>query len=196
MTGFTLSVEQLQSAPPEVRQWVVNAVAQEIAKLSRPHPASPPEQSAELAACSFEEAVQVFELIRDDFAAVHVFLELARDAHPGYHDAPLRILALSDILRATRLDERRLAGCFDAISQAFQRVRNDPEAALFGFDQAHHVFIHETTQRSIQRLWLALTQPQVPSQAPAATLPTAPSGGGFTLPHLGPSEDIAAHQRT
>jgi hypothetical protein len=64
--------------------------------------------------------------------------------------------------------------------------RNDPEAALFGFDQYGHVYIHETSHQSVCRAWeqLFIADQQAASQ---------PAPLGMTLPHLGASEDIAGH---
>jgi hypothetical protein len=64
-------------------------------------------------------------------------------------------------------------------------VRNDAEAALFGFDQYGHIYIHETTHYYIRRPWKQLFV--VDEQAP-----TRPAPLGMTLPHLGP-EDITGH---
>jgi hypothetical protein len=88
------------------------------------------------------------------------------------------------MLRHTRLpDGDRLADCLTAINQVFQRARNDPEAALFGFDQFGHVYIHEETHRSVRTLWEQLFATQAGRPAPM----------GMDLPHLGPSEDVASH---
>jgi len=91
--------------------------------------------SAALAACTPEEALQMFELIKDNFLLSQVFFELARETPAGRTAPPLHALNIVDLLRHTRLpDGDRLADCFTAINQIFQTIRNDPEAALFGFD--------------------------------------------------------------
>jgi hypothetical protein len=68
-------------------------------------------------------------------------------------------------------------------------VRNDPAAALFGFDQYGHIYIHESTHHSVRRVWEQLF---VSGQQPVSQTPPL----GLTLPHLGPSEDIAGHAPT
>ena len=90
---------------------------------------------------------------------------------------------------AQQIGLTRSSSAFAAINQVFQTVRNDPEAALFGFDQYGHVYIHETTHHSIRRVWdqlFAMSQPAASRPAPL----------GITLPHVGPSEDIAGHAPT
>jgi hypothetical protein len=196
LTRFTFSAEQLRSAPPAVRQWTENEIAVSLRALMGAHQEPPGGHAAELAACSPEEGLQVFELIRTDFAITQIFLELAHEPI-GNSNPPLHALGIADIIRHTRLTESRLAECFRTINRVFQQDRNDPEAALFGFDQANHVYIHEATDRSICDLWEegGLVQMQTPVMA-ASTPPAASPPLGFTPPHVGPSEDIAAHDRS
>jgi len=160
-----------------------------LGALSRfDHDASQVHSSA-LAACTPEEALQVFEAIKDNFLLSQVFFELARETPAGRAAPPLRALNIGELLRHTRLSHGdRLADCLTAINQVFQTVRNDPAAAL-GFDQYGHVYIHESTHHSVRRAWEQLF---VSDQQPASQ--TAPLG--LTLPHLGPGEDIAGHTPT
>ena len=53
------------------------------------------------------------------------------------------------------------------------RLRDDSEASLFGFDQANHVYIHETTHRSIRELWEKLVQMRISGRdgTPARSAP-------------------------
>ena len=101
---------------------------------------------------------------------------------------PLYPISVPEVLRHTRLgDGDRLVDCFTAINQAFQTIRNDPEATLFGFDQHGHVFIHQATHESIRQLWEQLFAVDAPMAG-------GPALAGFTPPHLEPSEDIAQHR--
>jgi len=187
MTSFTFSVEQLKAAPPEVRRWVEHEIGVALGALGRFDHDQSQIHTAALAACTPEEALQMFELVKDNFLLSQVFFELAREMPAGRSAPPLYALNIADLLRHTRLsDGDRLADCFTAINQIFQRVRDDPEAALFGFDQYGHVYIHETTHHSIRRLWEQLF---VADQHAASR----PAPLGMTLPHVGPSEDIAEH---
>jgi len=190
MTSFTFSLEQLRAAPPEVRRWVEHEIGAALGALGRLDRDQSQVHTAALAACSPEEALQMFESIKDNFLLSQVFFELARETPAGRSAPPLHALNISDLLRHTRLsDGDRLADCFTAINQIFQTVRSDPEAALFGFDQYGHVYIHETTHHSIRGLWeqLFATDQHAASR---------PAPFGMTLPHVGPSEDIAGHAAT
>ena len=194
MTSFTFSIEQITSAPLEVRRWIEREIAAALTALSKAdHDASQVHEAA-LAACTPDEAAQVFELIKGNFLLSQVFFELARETPNNRGTSSLYPISIADILRHTRLgDGNHLVDCFTAINQAFQSIRKDREVTLFGFDQFGHVFIHQTTHDSVRELWQQLV----------ATCPPLTQGlgagdreaeAGFNPPHLAPSEGIA--QRT
>jgi hypothetical protein len=190
VTSFTFSAEQLRSAPPEVRQWVQEEIASALLSVAKQHPEAG-EHSGSLAACTPEEAVHVFEMIRGDFAAAQVFLELALASPiPGNN---LYALDIGHVLRRTRLSEDRLIDCFRTIGGAFQQVRRDPGAALLGFDQKNHVFIDAATSHSIRQLWQQLVAMRGPIPKVSEAVPR-PSNG-FIPPQVGPSESVAEHRR-
>jgi hypothetical protein len=194
MISFTFSLDQVKSAPPEVRRWIEREAAVWLASLSRPEPDTSHPQAAALAACTVQEAAEVYELIKSNFLLSQVFFELAREMPGKRGGAPLYALSLADMLRQTRLaDGDRLVDCFSAITQAFRTVRDDPQAALFGFDQYGQVWIHQMTHDSIRALWEQLFHRQPPMAGEPASVATEPAFAGFALPHVGPSEDIAQH---
>ena len=194
MISFTFSLDQVKSAPPEVRRWIEREAAAALAALHRPEPDASHPHAAALAACTREDAAEIHELISGNFLLSQVFFELAREVPGNHGGSPLHALSLADMLRHTRLaDGDRLVDCFSAITQAFRTVRNDPEAALFGFDQYGQVWIHQTTHDSIRALWEQLFHRQPPMAGEPAIAATEPALAGFTPPHLGPSEDVAQH---
>src|SRR5437870_4700665 len=164
MTSFTFSLEQVRSAAPEVRRWIEREITATLAALGRSDHDPFQVHTAGLAACMPEEASQILELVKGNFLLSQVFFELARETPNSRTTPPLHALGIADILHHTRLDDGdRLVDCFTAINQAFQTIRNDPEATLFGFDQYGHVFIHETTHHSIRQLWEQLFVAQPPA---------------------------------
>jgi hypothetical protein len=193
MTNFTFSLEQVRSAPPEVRRWIEREVTAGLAALNRAEHDPSQLHAAALAACTPHEAAEVYELIKGNFLLSQVFFELARET-PGNHGAgPLHALGLGDMLRHTRLaDGDRLVDCFNVINQAFRTIRNDPDASLFGFDQYGQVWIDQTTHNSIRELWEQLFHRQTPA-AGAPAMAAGPALAGFTPPQLGPCEDVAQH---
>jgi len=103
MTGFTFTVEQIRSAPPDVRLWVENEIATAFRALAIQPPS--PVHSAELAACTSEEALQVFELIRGDFGTTQVFVELGRQDSVARSTAPLHALSIDELNRHLRFGD-------------------------------------------------------------------------------------------
>ena len=194
MTSFTFSIEQMRSAPPEVRRWIEREITAAVAALNRSEHDPPQVHEAALAACTPQEAAQLFDMIKGNFLLSQVFFELARDMPNSHSVAPLHPLSVADIVRHTRLgDGDRLVDCFTAINQAFQTIRNDPELTLFGFDQQGHVFVHQATHDSIRQLWEQLFAVHAPMTGGPDAATEGPALAGFTPPRLGPSEDVAQH---
>jgi hypothetical protein len=182
VTAFTFSAEQLRSAPPEVRRWMAGEIARALSGIDMPHhePArgetrqTPP---MALAACTLPEAMQLLELIGGDPTVMRLFFELARDSTVNYGHAALHVVRMADLLRNAGLaGEDRLLDGLATIDRAFRQVHGERAGSLFGFDEAGHVYLHETTRASIRQVWQELAGPQ-----------------SFIPPHLGPSEDIAGH---
>lgn len=179
MTSFTFSAEEVKAAPPEVRRWiearVLDALGSKPAVERRP---SSPEHGT-LAACTPEEMAEILRLVSENMLVTRVFFELARDASTGPKVAPYHALNLAEVLRHAQLAEpQQLFACLGAINQALQRVRNDPELSMFGFDEAGHLYLHEVTHRSIRQIWDRL----VHAHTAAARGPEAESGAPGVLP--------------
>jgi len=148
-----------------VRRWIEREIAASLAAISKSEHDASQVHAASLAACMPEEALQLFELIKSNFLLAQVFFELARETPSSPASAPLYPISIADILRHTRLgDGDRLVDCFTAINRAFQSIRNDPQATLFGFDQYGHVFIHQTTHDSVRQIWNSCSPPTLRSQ--------------------------------
>ena len=87
-----------------------------------------PSLTAPIAACTSEEPLRVFELIKGNFLLSQVFFEVAREI-PMPAARAAHTLNIGELVRRARLaDGERLADCFTAINKAFQNVRNDDEA--------------------------------------------------------------------
>ncbi|WOJ90689.1 hypothetical protein RZS28_05195 [Methylocapsa polymorpha] len=154
MTGFTFSAEQVKSAPPEVRRWIESEISKALG-VSAAAPANPSkmEESA-LAICAADEIAELFKLISGNFFVMQVLFELGRETPVSHAEAPLHSFSLGEMLRHAQLaDGNQLFECFDVINRALQKIRNDPNASVFAFDEASHVYIHETTYRSIRQVW-------------------------------------------
>lgn len=185
MISFAFTLDQIRSAPPEVRRWFETEIAGALRAAASPRPESA--HASELAACTPEEALALFELVQSDFATAQVLLEFGREAPLADSPRPLHAFGIGDFKRKLRLSDDRLAACFATINRAFMRVRNSPDAVLLGFDQANHVYIHEATHAGIRSVWETLTGMEAPGRA-------APPPFGFVPPEVGPAEAVAPHQ--
>jgi hypothetical protein len=152
MTSFTFSAEQIKSAPPEARRWMENEIANALGLQTPEHDPSRMHAGA-IAACTIDEAAQIFSLISGNFLVTQVFFELARETPLAQGIPSLHGLNLGDMQRHVQLaDGRQLGECLNAITLALRKVRNDPTASLFAHDERGHIFIHETTYRNIRML--------------------------------------------
>jgi hypothetical protein len=194
MISFAFTSDDLKTAPAEVRQWVLAHVEADLAALAAVAPPTPA-HAPTLAACTPEEAVRLFELLNGDFPTTRVLIELARETPFGEATAPYHAISLGNLMRHTRLEDSALISCLNTINRAFQQVRRDPEATLFGFDQANHVYIHQETRRSIHNLWQELVQTHVaPTRDGQGHLFGFGEPNGLRVRQLGPSENIGAHR--
>src|ERR1700741_3538785 len=73
MTSFTFSIEQVRSAPPEVRRWIEHEITAAFAALNKSEHDPSQIHAAALAACMPQEAAQLFEMIKNSFLLSQVF---------------------------------------------------------------------------------------------------------------------------
>ena len=192
MTAFTFSIDQLRSAPPEVRRWFAIEIARALNSVEAPHPEPRHTEAMTLAACTPTDALQIFELIAADAVAGRLFFELGREHAASSAVPELRTLRIADLLHHAGLpDENGLVAALSLIDRAYRELHGTHAGNLFGFDDAGHLFLHQATQESIRQVWEQLVRAR--AAAEREVLGTAPRPGGFVAPRLGPSEDIAAH---
>lgn len=197
MVGITLSPEQLRGAPPEVRRWLEQQIANSLGlQYPQPHAAEPP--SRHLVGCQAEEVKAILSLIQPLLPVVTVFFELAREPF-AMSPQGLRVLQVNDIMRHCRLQNvNQVLACLETINGSLQRVSGDPEAALTAVDRTGHCLVADVTARSILGVWEEMTggqpaaagrpvqadtppepaQPAFQSPYPAAAMPASAMGGG------------------
>jgi hypothetical protein len=152
MVGFTFSAEEISAAPPEVRCWVESQIVKALDRKTRDEGPSNVEARS-LAQCSLDDAVRIFQLISRMFPVGQVFFELGRESHLLTDSASLHCLNLDEMQRHLQFsDPRLLTECLSVINQAFQQVRNDPQAFLSATDDRGHIFIHQTSYEVIRKL--------------------------------------------
>ncbi len=149
MVGVTLSPEQIQNAPPEVRRWL----QQELSVAFGLQQPTAGVEVPRLAACSVEESAAVLSLIQGMLPVVNVFFELGREGI-SVEGQDLTAFRVTDILRHTRLQTvEQVIACLDTISAAVRHVRGDSSAAFYGLDSGGHCFVAAQTQRGILQIW-------------------------------------------
>lgn len=173
MTSFTFSAEQIKSAPPEARRWMENEIAKALG-LQAPNHDPTRMKAGAVAACTIDEAAQIFNLISGNFLVTQVFFELARETPLAQGIPSLHGLNLADMQRHVQLaDGRQLGECLNGITLALQKVRNDPTASMFAHDERGHIYIHEATYRNIRMLREQLLSPHSSSGRPQPGEPDA-----------------------
>lgn len=172
MLGITLTSDQVQSAPTEVRQWIEQQVMADLG-LGAALAAStlPPKlvQPAHLVACSLQDVSAVMMHIRGMNAAVDILFEFAGPAM-SFGNPPVMTYRLIELLHHTRLESiEQVIECLEAINQALALVRNDPTGRFCDFDRAGHCFIAPETHASIGHLWrMVIAAHQGPTREEAA----------------------------
>lgn len=150
MLGITLAPEQIRAAPPEVRHWLEQQIAQTFG-LS--HAAQPATMPPHLVACTPEQAAAILGQIQGLLPVVAVFLELGRE-QGGVTPDGLRVFRLADIARHARLPSiERVVESLAVIDTALRRASGDAEATLYALDAQGHCFVADATGRSIQAVW-------------------------------------------
>jgi len=194
MTGISLSPEDIQHAPPEVRRWL----EQEIARTLGRNPVAPSSPARHLVGCTIDLARMILSDIQTVLPAVVIFFELAREP-AAMSPQGWRALRLDDMGRHAHMKTtQQVVATLRAIDGALQRASGDPDAALTAVDSAGYCLVADLTARSIHSLWqeivayreIAMPAAPVPqstrsglmepnaSATPQAQLPTAdqPSG--------------------
>jgi hypothetical protein len=166
MAGITLSMDDIRSAPPEVRRWLEHEIARALGLQAAPAPA----QASSLVGCNVEEARDILALVQGMLPVVSVFFELGREAASvAVHG--LRAFRVADILRHTRLQSPdQVIQCLNVLTQALRRTRGDAAAEFFALDDQGHCLVAEATMRSVLRLWqeiVAQRGPEQPAEASA-----------------------------
>jgi hypothetical protein len=168
MIGITLTVDQIRTAPPPVRQWIEKEVAAALG-LSGPQtgPTLAPQethQETHLVACSAEDAEAIFTQIQNVLPAVNIFFEFGRPTI-SYGDPPVMIYRLLDLMYHARLhDVGQVMACLQKVNEALASLRHDASARFCGFDNEGHCFILAQTQESIAALWHRIASRQQSSE--------------------------------
>lgn len=179
MVGIVLSAQQIQSAPPAVREWIERQVTADFA--TQPHgspyaePIAAPAETAPLAACELPEVTQIFERLRHDPLASRLLLEFGREPSLTAEPTPLHVIKIAEAARNAGITSRdQFVASLNLINAVLQALRASPNAALFAFDETGHCYIHEVTHRALHLLWRDIVGPRETERAPASPITCDP----------------------
>jgi hypothetical protein len=179
MVGITLSPEQIQQAPPEVRRWLEQQITGSLG-LYRTEPLFQT-PSRHLVGCNLEEARAILSLIQGSLPVVSVFFELGREPVAASAQG-VRALWLDDMLRHTHMHvPEQIVACLEAIDQALQRVRAEPGATLTALDGVGHCLVAHATAQNVQALWREVISAHDLARAETASVPEAARGAPETF---------------
>lgn len=178
MVGITLSPEQIQQAPPEVRRWIEQQIAGALG-LSRPAPAVEA-PARHLVGCDLEQTRAILSLIGGMLPVAGVFFELAHEP-VAVTQQGLHVLRVDDIQRHCRLQgPGQVAACLGAIDEALRRVVGSPDVALTVLDRSGHCVVADQTAHNIMTLWQEMVMPSEPVR-PVAPIAAVPNGDATPL---------------
>lgn len=180
MVGITLAPEQIRAAPPEVRHWLEQQVAQMLGLQRATEPVAVPPR---LVACTPEQAGAILAQIQGMLPVVAVFFELGHEQGSILSDG-LRAFRLVDLARHARLPAvEAVLEALAVIDAALQRAIGNPEATLYALDSQGHCFVAEATSRSILSLWQGMVMGgRFESRPPTGPLPPVPATSQDALP--------------
>lgn len=156
MIGITLSVEQIRSAPPEVRRWIEHEVIAALG-VAAPAVATASTQASKLAACTSDDIAAVLARIQNVLPAINVLFEFSRPGISMGHP-PVMQFRLMDMMHHTHLQNiGQVIECLDTINRALAEVRKDSAIRFCGYDHEGHCLIAPPTQASIAAVWHEMT---------------------------------------
>jgi len=175
MVGITLAPEQIRAAPPEVRHWLEQQIAQ---TLGLPRAVAPLAMPPRLAACTPEQAGAILGQIQGALPVASVFLELGRE-QGGMTAEGVRVFRLAEIARHTRLPTvEHVLEALALIDAVLHRVSGNAEATLYALDRQGQCYVADATCRSIHAVWQGMLMNGTfagPAE-PAAPVPPVPPG--------------------
>lgn len=152
MAGICLTMDEIKTAPPEVRRWLEREVQRALGIQAAPAPVTAPQ----LIGCNVEEVRDMLALVQSMLSVVTVLFELGRET-AGVAVHGMRAFRIVDIQHHARMQSaEQVIQCLDLLTEALRRVRGDMAAAFYAIDDAGHCLIAEATMHSIVRLWQSI----------------------------------------
>lgn len=155
-SGILLTQEQIQSAPAEVRNWLIktlfgDAPATQYFGLEQ----SPTVSDDTLAVLSSLEVKNILVGLGDNYMALQIFFRLGCDPEsPVAEGRQSRVLSFADFKDQTDVgDTMQLRRSIQYINEVLHVLRDDPEAMVCQIEGNDRYRVHCDTQHRIHRLW-------------------------------------------
>ncbi len=155
-SGILLTREQIQSAPAEVRNWLIRFLFSDGpgAETFGLEPNSGVSDDR-LAICTLLEVKKILLGLGDNYMALQIFFQLgcSQDS-PVAGGRQSRVLSLADFRRDTDVgDTMQLRRGIQYINEALRTLRDDPEATVCQIEGNDRYRVHCVTQDRIHRFW-------------------------------------------
>ncbi|TAN10911.1 MAG: hypothetical protein EPN45_06175 [Rhizobiaceae bacterium] len=151
MVGFTLTSEQIRSAPPQVRLWLEHEIALSLSPAMRDPGLS--SSWEHLVACTSQQAAAIYSEIRNMLPVTNVFFEFGREGASIEQDG-LEAFRTDNVIRNTHLQGVSQFGvCLEIINRALRQIYGDAAATLYLLDPKGYCIIASQTRNSIRAVW-------------------------------------------
>jgi hypothetical protein len=155
-SGILLTLEQIQSAPVEVREWLMKTLFSDgPAGEDFGFESSRTVSDDKLAALSSLEVKKILVVLGDNYMALQIFFRLGCDPDsPVVSGRQSRVLSFADFKAQTDVgDTMQLRRGIQYINEALHSLRDDPEATICQIEGNDRYRVHCATQHRIRRFW-------------------------------------------
>jgi hypothetical protein len=155
-SGILLTLEQIQSAPAEVRDWLMKTLFSDgSAGDDFGFEPSRTISDDKLAVLSSLEVKNILVALGDNYMALQIFFRLACiPDSPAAGGRQSRVLSFADFKDQTDVgDTMQLRRGLQYINEALQNLRGDPEATVCQIEGNDRYRVHCAAQHRIHRFW-------------------------------------------
>ena len=155
-SGILLTLEQIQSAPAEVRDWLTRTVFGDGAAAGDfSFEPSRTVSDDRLSVLSPLDIKNILAALGENYMALQIFFRLGcAPDDPVTGGRQSRVLSFADFKDQTDIgDTMQLRRCLQYINEALQGMRKDPEATVCQIEGNDRYRVHCATQHRIHRFW-------------------------------------------
>jgi hypothetical protein len=155
-SGILLTLEQIQSAPAEVRNWLMKTLFSD-GPAGEDFGIEPNRTVSDdkLAVLSSLEVKNILVALGDNYMALQIFFRLGcAPDNPAASGRQSRVLGFADFKGQTDVgDTMQLRRSIQYINEALRGLRDDPEATICEIEGNDRYRVHCVSQHRIHRFW-------------------------------------------